>query len=194
MIAWCCQQSHTSLPYNTLWYHNIHIHTHTHTTNTDCSVNLDTLSFITSLFLSSLSLLSPSLSLPLSLSPSLSFSLSLSLFLSLPLSLSLSPSLSFSLSLSLSLSPLAVDRVLPNIRSYLCQVLKQEKLSLEAEALRARYEAMLNSLEKATTREPSSSLQTPPTTSRVNLRHSMHVSDNGRQKGQKREKRGRSLN
>ena len=55
---------------------------------------------------------------------------------------------------------LAVDRVLPNIRSYLCEVLKQEKLSLEAEALRARYEAMLSSLEKAT-REPAT--LTPPT-------------------------------
>ena len=42
----------------------------------------------------------------------------------------------------------AVDRALPNIKSYLCEVLKQEKLSLEAEALRARYEAMLLSLEK----------------------------------------------
>ena len=43
---------------------------------------------------------------------------------------------------------LAVDRALPNIKSYLCEVLKREKLSLEAEALRARYEAMLLSLEK----------------------------------------------
>ena len=67
-------------------------------------------------------------------------------------------------------------------------MLKQEKLSLEAEALRARYEAMLNSLEKATTREPSSSMQTLPSVSRVNLRHSMHASDNGRQKGEKRER------
>ena len=106
--------------------------------------------------------------------------MSLSLFFLSLLLLSLSLFLSFSPS---PLSPPAVDRVLPNIRSYLCQVLKQEKLSLEAEALRARYEAMLMSLEKATTREPPVTLQAPPTTARVNLRHSMYTSENGRHKG-----------
>ena len=42
----------------------------------------------------------------------------------------------------------AINRALPNIHSYLCNVLKKESLSLEAEALRARYESMLMHLEK----------------------------------------------
>ena len=45
----------------------------------------------------------------------------------------------------------AVRKALPNIDSYLREVLRKEKLTPEAEALRARYEVMLGSLEKATT-------------------------------------------
>ena len=47
-----------------------------------------------------------------------------------------------------SLSPVAIQRGLPNIATYLRVVLKREKLSEEAESLRMRYDTILASLEQ----------------------------------------------
>ena len=62
----------------------------------------------------------------------------------------------------------AVDRVLPSISTYLRDMLKKEKLSPEAEALRARYDSVLMSLERI-----SSSELLPPPVPRSVLRKSM---------------------
>lgn len=63
----------------------------------------------------------------------------------------------------------AVDRVLPNISSYLRDVLRKENLSPEAEALRARYDTMFTNLEKFSSPE----LLPPPAVRSVTLRKSV---------------------
>ena len=62
----------------------------------------------------------------------------------------------------------AVDRVLPSISTYLRDMLKKEKLSPEAEALRARYDSVLMSLERISTTE-----LLPPPAPRSMLRKSV---------------------
>ena len=63
----------------------------------------------------------------------------------------------------------AVDRVLPSISTYLRDMLKKEKLSPEAEALRARYDSVLMSLEKIS----ASELLPPPAQRSTVLRKSV---------------------
>lgn len=50
--------------------------------------------------------------------------------------------------LYISLFSIVINRTLPNVATFVRLVLKREKLSEEAESLRARYEESLNALEQ----------------------------------------------